>query len=62
MDAHLLRSLGKHFFVMERYGTDEVYLAVFVILLHDIPFEESLEAVQHKRVHAGFVQVLCKER
>ena len=51
LDAHFLCGLGKYLLIMECYGADEMYLAMLIIVLHDVPFQESLETVQHQRAH-----------
>lgn len=38
-----------------------MYLAMLIIVLHDVPFQESLETVQHQRAHARLVQILSEE-
>ena len=61
LDAHFLCSLGKYLLIMECYGADEMYLAMLIIVLHDVPFQESLETVQHQRAHTRLVQILSEE-
>ena len=34
---------------------------MLIIVLHDVPFQESLETVQHQRAHARLVQILSEE-
>ena len=61
LDAHFLCGLGKYLLIMECYGADEMYLAMLIIVLHDVPFQESLETVQHQRAHTRLVQILSEE-
>ena len=34
---------------------------MLIIVLHDVPFQESLETVQHQRAHTRLVQILSEE-
>ena len=61
LNAHFLCCFGKYLLIMECYGADEMYLAMLIIVLHDVPFQESLETVQHQRAHARLVQILSEE-
>lgn len=61
LNAHFLCGLGKYLLIMECYGADEMYLAMLIIVLHDVPFQESLETVQHQRAHTRLIQILSEE-
>ena len=47
LNTHFLCCFCQNLLVVEGYGADEVHLAVPVIVLHDVAFEERLEAVKH---------------
>ena len=39
LDAHFLCGLGKYLLIMECYGADEMYLAMLIIVMYDVPFQ-----------------------